>query len=92
MAIFKKSQATFVEKMNVLKDVTISEDKVKFNLGWSNIDLTPEEIPQIVSDLIQVYGMIKPILDEKSEAKQKELDKTDKESEEKFIDLSEIPF
>ena len=86
MALFKKSSAIFVEKMNKLSDVTISEDKVKFSLNYSSIDLNPEEVPKLVSDLIQVYGMIKPILDKKSEEEQAESE--DKER----IDLSEIPF
>lgn len=94
MAIFKRSSAVFVEKMNVLKNVSVSEDKVLFNVNYSNIELSPEEIPGLVSDLIQVYGIIKPTLDKMSEERQKELDKekSDNKDADKPVDLSEIPF
>ena len=93
MAIFKRSSAVFVERMNQLRNVSVSEDKVIFNLNYSNIELQPEKIPGLVSDLIQVYGIIKPTLDKLSQAKEAEQNKTSEPStDEKPIDLSEIPF
>ena len=93
MAIFKKTEAIFVEKMNVIKDVTISEDKVKFGIGYYDINISPEDVPRLVSDFIQVYGIVKPTLDKLSEAKEAEQNKISEPStDEKPIDLSEIPF
>lgn len=94
MAIFKRSSAVFIEKMNLLRNVSASEDKVLFRVDYSNIELSPEEIPGLVSDLIQVYGIIKPTLDKISEERQKELDKgkSDNKDADKTVDLSEIPF
>ena len=89
MAIFKRSSAVFVESMNLLRNVSVSEDKVMFNINYSNIELKPEEVPGLVSDLIQVYGILKPTLDEISAKKEKE--QKDKESSES-VDLNEIPF
>ena len=91
MAIFKRSSAVFVEKMNILRNVSVSEDNVLFNVNYSNIELAPEEIPGIVSDLIQVYGIIKPTLDDMSQKREAEANKINHESEES-VDLSEIPF
>lgn len=94
MAIFKRTEAIFVAKMNQIKDVTISEDKLKFNIGYYDISIVPEDVPGLVSDLIQVYGIIKPTLDKMSEERQKELDKekSDNNEADKPLDLSEIPF
>ena len=94
MAIFKRTEAIFVEKMNQIKDVTISEDKLKFNIGYYDISIAPEDVPGLVSDLIQVYGIIKPTLDKMSEERQKELDKerSDNKDADNQLDLSEIPF
>ena len=93
MAIFKKTEAIFVEKMNVIKDVTISEDKVKFGIGYYDINISPEDVPRLVSDLIQVYGIAKPTLDKLSEAKEAEAKKNATEGEKVGLpDLSEIPF
>ena len=91
MAIFKRSNAVFVESMNKVKNVSVSEDKVLFNLNYSNIELYPDEIPGLVSDLIQVYGIIKPTLDKLSLEREAEAKKINPESEES-VDLSEIPF
>ena len=91
MAIFKRSSAVFVEKMNILRNVSVSEDKVLFNINYSSIELAPEEIPGIVSDLIQVYGIIKPTLDEISQKREAEAKKDNPEGD-KLVDLSEIPF
>lgn len=93
MAIFKRSSAVFVERMNQLRNVSVSEDKVIFNINYSNIELQPEEIPGLVSDLIQVYGIIKPTLDKLSQEKEAEQAKTETPAvDDKPIDLSEIPF
>lgn len=94
MAIFKRSSAVFVERMNLLRNVSVSEDKVLFNVNYSNIELSPEEIPGLVSDLIQVYGIIKPTLDKLSQEKEAAQAKTDTPPapDDKPIDLSEIPF
>jgi len=92
MAIFKRSSAVFVERMNLLRNVSVSEDKVLFNVNYSNIELSPEEIPGLVSDLIQVYGIIKPTLDRLSQEKEETEKKASPKSEVKPVDLSEIPF
>jgi hypothetical protein len=93
MSIFKKSSAVFVERMNLLRNVSVSEDKVLFNINYSNIELRPEEIPGFVSDLIQVYGIIKPTLDRLSQEKEEvEAKTTTPAVDDKPIDLSEIPF
>ena len=91
MAIFKRSSAVFVERMNQLCNVSVSEDKVIFNLNYSNIELQPEKIPGLVSDLIQVYGIIKPTLDEISQKREAEAKKNNTDGDES-VDLSEIPF
>lgn len=90
MSIFKKTNAVFVEKMNNLRNVSVSEDKVMFSLNYSGIEMKPEDIPGLVSDLIQIYGMVKPVLDKKSEALEAENAKT--ENPDEPIDLSNIPF
>lgn len=93
MAIFKRSSAVFVEKMNQLRNVSVSEDKVIFNINYSNIELSPDEVPGLVSDLIQVYGIIKPTLDKLSQEKEAEEKKNAAaDTEVKPVDLSEIPF
>ena len=92
MAIFKRSSAVFVEKMNLLRNVSVSEDKVLFNVNYSNIELSPEEIPGLVSDLIQVYGIIKPTLDKLSQEKEDAEKQASADTEIKPVDLSEIPF
>lgn len=93
MAIFKRSSAVFVESMNKVRNVSVSEDKVLFNLNYSNIELQPEDVPGLVSDLIQIYGIIKPTLDDISLKRQEENKKNATvETDEKPIDLSEIPF
>ena len=90
MSIFKKTSAVFVEKMNSLRNVSISEDKVMFQLNYSNLELSPKEIPGLVSDLIQVYGIIKPTLDKLS--LEEESAKVDPAPDDTPIDLSNIPF
>ena len=92
--IFKKSKAVYIEKMNYLKSVTVSSDKVKFELGWSNLDMALEDVPKLLSDLTSLYGMVKPELDRRSEEKNAEEEKKAKENEVDFepIDLSNIPF
>jgi hypothetical protein len=92
MAIFKRSSAVFVESMNKVRNVSVSEDKVLFNLNYSNIELQPEEIPGLVSDLIQIYGIIKPTLDALSVKQEEENKKNETADSDKAVDLSEIPF
>lgn len=93
MAIFKRSSAVFVQSMNKVRNVSVSEDKVLFNLNYSNIELEPEEIPGLVSDLIQIYGIVKPTLDELSTKREEEEKKNAAaDTEIKPVDLSEIPF
>lgn len=93
MAIFKRSSAVFVQSMNQVRNVSISEDKVLFNLNYSNIELEPEGIPGLVSDLIQIYGIVKPTLDELSTKREEEERKNAAaDTEIKPVDLSEIPF
>ena len=93
MAIFKRSSAVFVQSMNKVRNVSVSEDKVLFNLNYSNIELEPEEIPGLVSDLIQIYGIVKPTLDELSVKREEEEKKNaTADTELKPVDLSEIPF
>lgn len=93
MGIFKKSQATYIERMEVLSNVTVTEDKVLATLQYSQNTFKPEDIPKLLSDVIQLYTLVKPILDKKSEEAEKA--KTDEEklkTEDTPIDLSEIPF
>lgn len=93
MAIFKKAKAVYVEKMNQVSKVTITEETVKFNIGWSDHTFKPEEIPGLVADLIQIYGIVKPAIDKRSE--EAESNKTDEQKNDPSnepIDLSEIPF
>ena len=79
--------------MNKLQNVTIAENTVKVKIGWSDLDFELKEIPQLVSDFIQIYGMIKPQLDTLSEAEeQKKSEAGEAQPDDKPIDLSEIPF
>lgn len=97
MSIFKKSKAISYDSMNSLKRVIITEDKVSFTLNYSNIDLAVEDIPGLLSDIIEVYSHVKPSLDKKSEEleAQKYTDSQKTEvpvSTDSPIDLSNIPF
>lgn len=93
MAIFQKQKAVFVEKMNQVSKVTVTEDTVKFNIGWSDHSFKPEEIPGLVSDMIQIYGIVKPAIDKRSQAAEDaKTDEEKKASDNTPIDLSEIPF
>ena len=70
-----------------------AENTVKAKIGWSDLDFELKEIPQLVSDFIQIYGMIKPQLDTLSEAEeQKKSEAGEAQPDDKPIDLSEIPF
>ena len=93
MGIFSKSKAICYEKMNHLKRVTITEEKVSFNVNYSSIDVDIKNIPGLLADLIQIYGDVKPMLDKKSqelEAAKSEEEKA--KSNDGPIDLSDIPF
>lgn len=87
MSLFKKDKALYIEKMDVLSGVTVSPDKVKFSLNYSSIDLTPESVPKLLSDVVQLYALVKPTLDAKTEASQKQSEQPLDEP-----DLSDIPF
>lgn len=87
MSLFKKDKALYIETMDVLKGVTVAPDKVRFTLNWSNIELNPEDVPKLLSDVIQLYAMVKPTLDSKTEANK---EKSDQPLDEP--DLSSIPF
>ena len=93
MGIFKKSQATYIERMELLTNVTVTEEKVLATLQYSQNTFKPEDIPKLLSDVMQLYALVKPILDKKSEEAEKE--KTDEEKlklDDTPIDLSNIPF
>ena len=93
MGIFKKSQATYIEKMDLLTNVTVTDEKVLATLQYSQNTFRPEDIPKLLADVMQLYALVKPILDKKSEEAEKE--KTDEEKlklEDTPIDLSNIPF
>jgi hypothetical protein len=97
MGIFKKSKAIYVERMDLLSGVTVTDDKVHFSLNYSGIDLNAEDIPKLLADAMQLYSMVKPSLDAKSEAmmeKAKEHNAVNSEVkiDDEPIDLSSIPF
>lgn len=91
MSVFKKNAAITIEKMNVLEKVVINEDTVRFTMHYSQMDLKPEQIPKLLSDVMQLYAMVKPALDKKTLDKKKEEIAT-AESDDTSIDLSDIPF
>lgn len=91
MNIFKKNQAVQVEKLNIFKDILINEKEVKLHINYSGITISLEEVPKLLADAMQLYTMVKPMLDKKTIEKMK--DKTDEaDSEDTIIDLSDIPF
>lgn len=92
MALFKKEKAILIDKMNRLERITVSSDKIHFRLNYSDIDVKAKDIPLLVSDMIQIYGMVKPILDAQSEELNKENEGKEKEDQVEPIDLSDIPF
>ncbi len=93
MGIFKKEQAVFIEKMNTLSNVTISDNKIKFELQYSSISLSLTDIPKLMGDVIELYGLVKPTLDKLSiEAEEERKKSEDIDTDDKPIDLSEVPF
>ena len=91
MGIFKKQEAVFVDKMNKLSKVTVTEDQVKFNIGYYDHSMKIDEMPGLVSDIIQIYGIVKPHLDKLQQEREAEAAKSN-EVDDKPIDLTEIPF
>lgn len=92
MGIFKKSHAVTIEKMDVLKQLVVNENSVRFSLNYSNIDLKPEEVPKLLADIMQIYTLVKPALDKKTLDLENEKSGDPKEEDSKPIDLSDIPF
>lgn len=96
MSILKKNKAITIDKMQKLTELTITEDTVKLHMQYSNITFKVEEIPALLSDVIQLYAIVKPILDKKELQKAKEKVDTLTEStsvdDDTPIDLSDIPF
>lgn len=93
--IFKKNKALYYDKMNCLKEVTVTEEAVKLHLNWSAIDLKPEDIPGLLADVVQIYAHIKPTLDRKSAEKIEEAKQHNKSNDDKIdevVDLADIPF
>lgn len=93
--LFKKNKAITIDKMNVLQDIVINEDKVKFNVQYSNTTLDLKQIPKLLSDVMQLYAVVKPMLDQVAlnEAKDKVKTLEDSTSDDvEALDLSEIPF
>lgn len=91
--LFKKNKAITIDKMNVLDDVVVNEEKLKFTVQYSNISIPIEKVPGLLADIMQVYSLVKPALDQKSieATKEQEKDKADDVDLEP-IDLSDIPF
>ncbi len=85
--MFNRKKAVYIEKMNYIKEVTVTDDKVKFNIAWSDVKLDPEDVPKILSDLIQIYALVRDSLAEKSENIN-----ADKKEEDEPINLDDIPF
>lgn len=94
MGIFKRDKAIYYENMNLVREVTVTEEKVHFNLNYSSIDLKPEDVPKLLADAMQLYAHVKPTLDKKSEELEAERAASEepKQPDDKPIDLSEIPF
>lgn len=90
MGIFKKTSAVQIDKMNVVKDVIINEEKVKFSLNYSSTTLELDEVPKLLADVMQLYVYTKPLLDKR--AAQEAKDKADELADEDTLDLTEIPF
>lgn len=92
MGIFKKTSAVQIDKMNRINSVTITEENVKFSLSGSySIETVKlEDVPKLLSDMIQLYTYVKPLLDKR----ESDSLKTDAAAidNDKPIDLSEIPF
>lgn len=91
MSILNRSAAVQIKKMSVISDIIISEEEVKMKLNYSSIDLKLEDIPKLLSDVMQLYVYVKPILD-KQQAKALKDKAKDLEKDAETIDLSEIPF
>lgn len=92
MGIFKKTAAVQIENMNQLKNITITEETVKFGLSssYSVETLKLEEIPKLLSDVMQLYVYVKPLLDKRESNGHK--DEAAKIDDDAPIDLSDIPF
>jgi NACalpha-BTF3-like transcription factor len=85
--IFKKSKALYFEKMNKLREVTVTDETVKFQIDYSNTSLKVEDIPKLLADVTQLYALVQDSLQKKSEEINKE-----KTEDDEPINLDDIPF
>lgn len=97
MAVFKRNAAITIDKMNVLTDIVIDPEKVKFKLNYSQIDLKPKEVRTLLSDILDLYVMVRPMLDkQKAVATAEQLKKLESniadDTDDSPIDLGDIPF
>lgn len=94
--MFKKTNAVYIEKMRKLTKVTVTDETVKANIGYYDLYFEPEEIPKLLADFMELYAAVKPTLEKKQAALEKERaeagEKTEVVVDDKPIDLSEIPF
>jgi hypothetical protein len=91
MGIFKKQEAVFVDKMNKLSKVTVTDDQVKFNIGYYDHSMKIDELPGLVSDLRYREAAFRHYSDKLQKEREAEAAKNNT-VDDKPIDLSEIPF
>lgn len=91
MSILKKSEAIFIDSMEHLTNVMVTDDVCKFTLDYSQMTVKSSDVPKLLSDLMQLYAMVKPALDKKTLEAQDENLRRETPSDER-IDLSNIPF
>lgn len=95
MGIFKKSSAVHIDHMDVLSKVTITDDKVLFTIQYSETNMKPEDVPKLLADVMRLYALVKPTLDEKSLKATEDAEqdiKIEDINDTAPIDLSNIPF
>lgn len=95
MSIFKKNSAVTIDHMSVISKVTVDENAVRFLILYNSIDMKIEELPKLLGDIIQLYALVKPLLDDKEEkllAEKATDPEPDKAEDDSLIDLSNIPF
>lgn len=94
MSIFKKQSAITIDKLGTFKDIVINQETVKFTVNYSTISFKSEEIPQLLADVMELYVIVKPLLNKTAlEAKKGELKELeDSATDDSPIDLTDIPF
>lgn len=90
--MFKKNNAVYHDKMKQLSKVTVTEQGVHFTLNYSSIDLTPEAIPGLLADVIELYAYMKPTLERLQAERDKNKTEPNTPPEDEPIDLTGIPF